>query len=159
VLWHPVLWVLILFLMLTGGCAGSTAGGIKWVRLVIIIKNAVTEFKRRIHPNAVIPVKLNGKPVGQQSINNTMAFMLLYMFIIGVTTLVFCACGVNFEESLGTAISAMGNVGISVGQFGPAGTYASFPIVGKWVMTMVMLIGRLEIFTILLLFSPTLWKK
>ena len=159
VLWAPVLWVLVLFLMLTGGCAGSTAGGIKWVRLVIIVKNAFAEFKRRIHPNAIIPVKLNGKPVGQQSINNTMAFMFLYMFIIGVTTLVFCACGVNFEESIGTAISAMGNVGISIGPFGPAGNYASFPVVGKWVMTLVMLIGRLEIFTVWLLFSPTLWKK
>lgn len=157
--WPLFLCTLILFLMFTGGCAGSTAGGIKWVRLVIIIKNGFTEFKRRIHPNAIIPVKLNGKPIGQQSINNTMAFMLFYMFIIGVTTLVFCACGVNFEESIGTAISAMGNVGISIGQFGPAGTYASFPVVGKWVMTLVMLIGRLEIFTVLLLFSPTLWKK
>ncbi len=159
VMWPSVLWVLVLFLMLTGGCAGSTSGGIKWVRLVIIIKNGLAEFKRRIHPNAIIPVKINGKPVGEQSINNTMAFMLFYMFIIGLATLIFCACGLGFDESIGTAISAMGNVGISIGQFGPAGTYAAFPLVGKWVMVLIMLIGRLEIFTVLLLFSPTLWKK
>ena len=157
--WPVVAWVVIFFLMLTGACAGSTAGGIKWVRLAIILKNGVAEFQRRIHPNAIIPVKLNEKNVPQQTINNIMAFLIFYIFIIAVTVVIFCASGVNFDESIGAAVSAIGNVGISIGQFGPAGTYAEFPVVAKWVMSFVMLIGRLEIFTILLLFTRVLWKK
>ena len=157
--WPVVAWVVIFFLMLTGACAGSTAGGIKWVRLSIILKNGVAEFKRRIHPNAIIPVKLNDKAVPQQTINNIMAFLIFYVFIIAITVVIFCACGVNFDEAIGSAVSAMGNVGISIGQFGPSGTYADFPIVAKWVMSIVMLIGRLEIFTVLLLFTRALWKK
>lgn len=157
--WPVVAWVTIFFLMLTGACAGSTAGGIKWVRLSIIIKNGMAEFQRRIHPNAIVPVKLNNKTVSQQTINNIMAFLIFYVFIIAITVVIFCSCGVEFDEAIGSAVSAMGNVGISIGQFGPAGTYASFPTVAKWVMSLVMLIGRLEIFTVLLLFTRTLWKK
>ena len=157
--WPVVAWVVIFFLMLTGACAGSTAGGIKWVRLSIILKNGVAEFQRRIHPNAIIPVKLNEKTIPQQTINNIMAFLIFYIFIIVITVVVFCASGVNFDESIGAAVSAIGNVGISIGQFGPSGTYAEFPTVAKWVMSFVMLIGRLEIFTILLLFTRALWKK
>lgn len=157
--WPVVAWVVIFFLMLTGACAGSTAGGIKWVRLSIIIKNGIAEFQRRIHPNAIVPVKLNDKAVSQQTINNIMAFLIFYVFIIAITVVIFCACGVNFDEAIGSAVSAMGNVGISIGQFGPSGTYANFPILAKWVMSMVMLIGRLEIFTVLLLFTRVLWRK
>ena len=157
--WPVVAWVVIFFLMLTGACAGSTAGGIKWVRLAIILKNGVAEFQRRIHPNAIIPVKLNEKTIPQQTINNIMAFLIFYIFIIVITVVIFCASGVNFDESIGAAVSAIGNVGISIGQFGPSGTYAEFPTVAKWVMSFVMLIGRLEIFTVLLLFTKVLWKK
>ena len=157
--WPVVAWVVIFFLMLTGACAGSTAGGIKWVRLAIIMKNGVAEFQRRIHPNAIIPVKLNEKTVPQQTINNIMAFLIFYIFIIVITAVIFCASGVNFDESIGAAVSAIGNVGISIGQFGPSGTYAEFPTVAKWVMSVVMLIGRLEIFTVLLLFTRALWRK
>ena len=157
--WPVVAWVVIFFLMLTGACAGSTAGGIKWVRLAIIMKNGVAEFQRRIHPNAIIPVKLNEKAVPQQTINNIMAFLIFYVFIIVVTVVIFCATGVDFDEAIGSAVSAIGNVGISIGQFGPAGTYAEFPMVAKWVMSFVMLIGRLEIFTVLLLFTRALWRK
>ena len=157
--WPVVAWVVIFFLMLTGACAGSTAGGIKWVRLAIIMKNGVAEFQRRIHPNAIIPVKLNEKTVPQQTINNIMAFLIFYVFIIVVTVVIFCATGVDFDEAIGSAVSAIGNVGISIGQFGPAGTYAEFPMVAKWVMSFVMLIGRLEIFTVLLLFTRALWRK
>ena len=157
--WPVVAWVVIFFLMLTGACAGSTAGGIKWVRLSIILKNGVAEFQRRIHPNAIIPVKLNEKTIPQQTINNIMAFLIFYIFIIVITVVIFCASGVNFDESIGAAVSAIGNVGISIGQFGPAGTYAEFPMVAKWVMSFVMLIGRLEIFTVLLLFTKALWRK
>ncbi|MCQ2345215.1 MAG: TrkH family potassium uptake protein [Paludibacteraceae bacterium] len=157
--WAPFLWVVVFFLMFTGGSSGSTAGGIKWIRIAIFAKSGMAEFKRRIHPYAVVPVKINHRPVTQQTTNNVMAFMVFYVFILIVTILIFCALGVNFDEAVGAAVSAMGNIGPSIGQYGPAGTYAAFPELGKWVMTFVMLIGRLEIFTVLLLFTRVLWKK
>ena len=95
----------------------------------------------------------------EQTTSNVMAFMFFYLSIIVVAVLIFCASGVAFDESIGTAVSAIGNVGVSIGQFGPSGTYADYPTVAKWTATLVMLIGRLEIFTILLLFSRSLWKK
>lgn len=157
--WAPFLWVMVFICMFPGGSSGSTAGGIKWARIAIFFKSGVAEFKHRIYPNAMVPVKLNGQPVGQQTTNNVMAFMVFYLFIMILTTLVFCATGVNFDEAIGAAVSALSNIGPSIGQYGPAGTYAAFPMIGKWVMTFAMLIGRLEIFTILLLFTKVLWKK
>ena len=158
-LWPQLIWVFVFLMMFTGGASGSTAGGIKWVRIAIFAKNAQAEMSRRIHPNAVIPIRFNGRPITQTMTNNVMAFMFFYIAIIIVAMLIFCACGIAPGEAFATAVSGMGNVGESLGQYGPAGNYANFPIVAKWVMTIVMLIGRLEIFTVLLLFSPVLWRK
>lgn len=157
--WPKLFWVFVFFLMLLGGCAGSTAGGIKQVRVILLIKNGMAECQRRIHPNAVIPAKLNGTPISQQTINNVMAFVFFYLLIIVLSVMVFCTTGLPFDEAIGTAFSALGNVGVSIGQFGPTGSYENFPVVAKWVASFVMLIGRLEIFTVLLLFSPALWRK
>ena len=157
--WPPVLWLIIFFLMVPGGASGSTAGGVKWVRIGIFAKSAFTEIKRRIHPNAVIPVRFNGHTVSEQTTSNVMAFMFFYIAIIMVAAICFCACGIGFNESLSVAVSMIGNVGVALGQFGPDGHYADFPMLAKWIATIVMLIGRLEIFTVLLLFSRVLWKK
>ncbi len=158
-LWPQLLWVGLFFMMFTGACSGSTSGGIKWVRILIFIKSGVMEFKRRIHPNAVMPIMLNNRPLGHETISNIMAFMLWYIVILGFSVLVFCGCGVHFDEAVGAAVSAIGNVGVGIGQYGPVGSWADFPEVAKWWMTLVMLIGRLEIFTVLLLFTRALWKK
>ena len=158
-IWPPILWVIVFFLMFTGGASGSTAGGMKWVRLAIFAKSAVAEIKRRIHPNAVIPVRFNGHTLREQTTSNIMAFMFFYILIIVLATLMFCGCGVGFDESLGIAVSMIGNVGVSIGQWGSSGCYEALPAVAKWTATLVMLIGRLEIFTVLLLFSRALWKK
>ena len=157
--WPPILWMIVFFLMLTGGASGSTAGGIKWVRLAVFAKSALAELKRRIHPNAVIPVRFNGRTLREQTTSNVMAFMFFYMIIIALASLCFCACGIGFDESIGIAVSMIGNVGVSIGQWGSSGCYAALPAVAKWAATFVMLIGRLEIFTVLLLFSRALWKK
>ncbi|MBQ2170221.1 MAG: TrkH family potassium uptake protein [Paludibacteraceae bacterium] len=157
--WPKLLWVFVFFLMFTGAASGSTAGGIKWVRIGIFAKSAMTELKRRIHPNAVIPVRFNGRTVNEQTTSNVMAFMFFYIVIIILASLIFCASGVNFDEAIGTAVSGIGNVGVSIGQFGPLGSYVDYPTTAKWTMTAVMLIGRLEIFTVLLLFSKALWRK
>ena len=157
--WPKLLWVFVFFMMFTGASSGSTAGGIKWVRLAIFAKAANAELQRRIHPNAVIPVRFNGRTLREQTTSNIMAFMFFYILIIVLAVLIFCASGVAFDEAIGTAVSAIGNVGVSIGQFGPSGTYADYPTIAKWTATLVMLIGRLEIFTVLLLFSRSLWKK
>ena len=158
-IWPPVLWVLVFFLMFSGGASGSTSGGMKWVRLGIFAKAAHAEIKRRIHPNAVIPVRFNGRTLREQTTSNVVAFMFFYMLIIVLATLWFCGCGIGFDESLGIATSMIGNVGVSIGQWGSSGCYAALPAAAKWAATFVMLIGRLEIFTVLLLFSRALWKK
>ena len=157
--WPKLLWVFVFFMMFTGAASGSTAGGIKWVRIGIFAKSAMTELKRRIHPNAVIPVRFNGRTVNEQTTSNVMAFLFFYIVIIILASLIFCASGVDFDEAIGTAVSGIGNVGVSIGQFGPLGSYIDYPTAAKWTMTAVMLIGRLEIFTVLLLFSKALWKK
>ena len=157
--WPPVLWMIVFFLMFTGGASGSTSGGMKWVRLAIFAKAAMAEIKRRIHPNAVIPVRFNGHTLREQTTSNVVAFMFFYVLIIVAASLCFCACGIGFDESIGIAVSMIGNVGVSIGQWGSSGCYAALPDVAKWVATFVMLIGRLEIFTVLLLFSRALWKK
>ena len=158
-IWPPILWVIVFFLMFTGGASGSTAGGMKWVRLAIFAKSALAEIKRRIHPNAVIPVRFNGNTLREQTTSNVVAFMFFYIVIIVLASLCFCVCGIGFDESIGVAVSMIGNVGVSIGQWGSSGCYAAFPDAAKWIATFVMLIGRLEIFTVLLLFSRALWKK
>ncbi|MBR0195201.1 MAG: TrkH family potassium uptake protein [Paludibacteraceae bacterium] len=158
-IWPPILWMIVFFLMFSGGASGSTSGGMKWVRLAIFAKAANAEIKRRIHPNAVIPVRFNGHTVREQTTSNIVAFMFFYIAIIVLAALCFCGCGIGFDESIGVAVSMIGNVGVSIGQWGSSGCYAAFPPVAKWVATFVMLIGRLEIFTVLLLFSRALWKK
>ncbi len=158
-LWPPLLWMIVFFMMVPGGASGSTAGGAKWVRIGIFAKSALAEIKRRVHPNAVIPVRFNDRTVSEVTTSNVMAFMFFYMSIIGLAALCFCACDIGFDEALGVAVSMIGNVGVSIGQYGPSGCYADFPTVAKWIATFVMLIGRLEIFTVLLLFSRSLWKK
>lgn len=158
-LWPPVLWMIVFFLMFPGGASGSTAGGMKWVRVAIFAKSAVAETKRRIHPNAVIPVRFNGQTIREQTTGNIMAFMFYYIVIIVMASLWFCGCGIGFDEAIGIAVSMIGNVGVSIGQWGSSGCYAALPVAAKWMATFVMLIGRLEIFTVILLFSRALWKK
>lgn len=158
-LWPQLMWVMVFFMMFTGACSGSTSGGIKWVRILIFIKSGLAEFKRRIHPNAVMPIMLNDRPLGHETISNIMAFMLWYIVVIVISILVFCGCGVQFQDAFGASISAINNVGVSIGTYGPLQSWAPFPTIGKWWMTIVMLIGRLEIFTVLLLFTRALWKK
>ncbi len=158
-IWPPILWMIVFFMMFTGGASGSTSGGMKWVRLAIFAKSAHAEIKRRIHPNAVIPVRFNGRTLREQTTSNVVAFMFFYIVIIVLASMCFCACGIGFDESIGIAVSMIGNVGVSIGQWGSSGCYAALPSVAKWAATFVMLIGRLEIFTVLLLFSRALWKK
>lgn len=157
--WIPALTMICLLLLLPGGSAGSTSGGMKWIRIIILIKNARYEFRRLIHPNAVIPVTVNGRVISTEVVNNIFAFMTIYIGLICAGTLLISVFGIDFEQSIGAAITCMSNMGPGLGASGPAGNFAHFPDASKWIMCVIMLIGRLEIFTVLFLFSPTFWKK
>jgi trk system potassium uptake protein TrkH len=158
-LWTPFLVILFFGMMFLGGCAGSTSGGIKIMRHLIMIKNGVLEFKRTLHPHAILPVRYNNKAVPQPIVFNILGFFTLYMvaFIVGV--LVFSWLGLDFKSALGGAAATLGNVGPALGDLGPSQSYALMPDAAKWWSTFLMLIGRLELFTVLILLTPFFWRN
>jgi len=157
--WKPFVIVTIFALMFFGGSAGSTGGSIKIVRIALLLKNSYQELKRIIHPNAIIPVRMNGKSVPPQIISNILAFVVFYMLISIVSTIVMSAFGYDLDTSLGSVAATLGNIGPGIGKVGPAENYAHIPAFGKWFLSFLMLIGRLELFTVIVLFSPSFWKK
>lgn len=157
--WAPFVWTILLIVMVFGACAGSTSGGIKTVRIALLLKNSYYEFKRLLHPNAVIPVRYNKQVVKPELIGNVQAFMFLYLIIIIISVLFFTACGLNFDNAVGTAVSAISNVGPAIDQYGPMANFSSMPIPCKWYMCLLMLAGRLELFTVFMIFSPSFWRR
>ncbi|HKK67385.1 MAG TPA: TrkH family potassium uptake protein [Bacteroidales bacterium] len=158
--WVPSgLWMLIFMLMFIGGSAGSTGGGIKVIRIMMLFKNAYLELKRLLHPNAVIPVRFNRKAVPQQIITNVLAFIMLYIVIFLVSVVIMAFLGLDFESAMGAVAASIGNIGPGIGDVGPVENYANISDVGKWFLSFLMLIGRLELFTVLIIFSPAFWKK
>ncbi|MDR0892725.1 MAG: TrkH family potassium uptake protein [Mediterranea sp.] len=158
-LWPSILWGCLLIVMLIGACAGSTTGGIKWIRIVILLKVVRNEFKRILHPNAVLPVRLGKQVVSPTVKSSVLAFTFLYISISIISALVLMGLGVGDSESIGTVVSAMGNMGPGLGSCGPAYSWSGLPIAAKWILSFLMLLGRLELFTVLLLFTPAFWKK
>jgi trk system potassium uptake protein TrkH len=157
--WHTYTWILLLMLMITGASAGSTSGAIKMVRIVIVFKYCYYEFKRMIHPNAIIPIRYSGHIVSESVITRILAFVLLYLITIGFSILVLNISGIGFHESIGGTVACLGGVGPGLGILGPMGNYADIPMFSKWFLSFIMLVGRLELFTVLLLFTPAFWKK
>ncbi|WP_289043192.1 potassium transporter TrkG [uncultured Olleya sp.] len=158
-LWTPFLVVFFFGLMFLGGSAGSTAGGVKVVRHLVLIKNGFLEFKRTLHPNAIVPVRYNKKAISKEIVFNILGFFILYMIAFIIGALGFSMMGINYESSVGIAASSLGNVGPALGQFGPVNNYASLPAIGKWWSAFLMLIGRLELFTVLILLTPFFWRN
>lgn len=158
-LWPGMLWLFIFLLMFVGGSAGSTGGGMKIIRQLLLIKNSGLELKRLIHPQAVIPVKLNRKSVPKEIISKIMAFFLIYMMIFAFGTMVMSIIGLDFETAIGATAASLGNIGPGLGLVGPTGNYAAIPDVGKWFLSFLMLLGRLELFTVLIIFAPAFWRK
>lgn len=157
--WPVSVWFFIFLLMFVGGMAGSTGGGVKVIRLVLLFKNAGKELKRAIHPNGIIPVRLDHQAVPQETIFKVMAFFQLYLLIFVAGVLSLSLLGIDFVTAIGASISALGNIGPGLGLVGPAGNYNYFPDSGKWVLSALMLVGRLELFTVLILFSRSFWKR
>ncbi len=149
----------IFMLMFTGGCIGSTGGGIKMIRLLVMFKNTRLELKRLIHPMAVVPVRINKKSIPSDIINNFLAFLLIYMLLIFSGSMIMSVFNMDFVSALGATAATLGNIGPGLGSVGPVETYSHIPAIGKWILSFFMLVGRLELFTVLLLLSPSFWKK
>lgn len=157
--WTPFLTVLFFVLMFFGASAGSTAGGVKIVRHVILVKNSILELKRQIHPSAVIPVRFNKKAISQDITFNILAFIMIYISIFGVGSVVIAATGVDFMTAIGSVATCLGNIGPGLGTVGPVNNFAHLPDLAKWILSFLMLVGRLELFTVLMLFTPYFWRK
>ena len=158
-LWTPFLTIVFFGLMFLGGSSGSTAGGVKVVRHMLMIKSGFLEFKRALHPNAIIQARYNKKIVSDTISYNILGFFILYMISCIIGALGFGALSLDFESSIGLAASSLGNVGPALGAFGPSQNYSALPPVGQLWSSFLMLLGRLELFTVLILFTPFFWKK
>ena len=157
--WAPFTWMLLIYTMLAGGCTGSTGGGIKNMRLLIVIRNIKNEFNRLMHPRAILSVKVNRQAVSPATISTVSTFILFYLICIFVSWTVLMFLGIGLTESFSLVVSSLGNVGPGLGVFGPAFSWSALPDVAKWLVSFLMLIGRLELFGILLMFAPSFWEK
>ncbi|MDG2444697.1 MAG: potassium transporter TrkG [Flavobacteriaceae bacterium] len=146
-------------LFFVGGSAGSTSGGIKIVRHIVMLKNSFLEFKKTLHPSAIIPVRYNEKAVSQTIVFNILSFFVIYMLIFMISSVVLTFLGLDFISALGAAASSLGNIGPAIGSVSPVDNFAHLSAGAKWFCSFLMLIGRLELFTVLILFTPFFWRK
>ena len=158
-MWTPFLTILFFGLFFLGGSAGSTAGGVKVMRHIIMIKNGITEFKRTLHPNAILPVRFNGKSISKEIVFNILGFFILYMLSFIIGAVVLASLGLDFETAIGGAASSLGNIGPAFGGLSPVNNFDMLPDFGKWWTTFLMLIGRLELFTVLIILTPFFWRN
>lgn len=158
-LWAPPLWFILFLLIFVGGCAGSTSGGMKVVRFILFLRTIPVQIKRNIHQNAIIRVRFNKQNVPDDKMFRTLSFFMIFLCVFSAGTFVLMICGLDFSSSVGAAIACLGNTGPGLGSVGPAETFAAVPAVGKWVCSFLMLLGRLELFSILILFSPAFWTQ
>lgn len=158
-MWNFFITGVFFALFFLGGSAGSTSGGVKIVRHIIMLKNSFLEFKKSLHPNAIIPVRYDGKAVSQAIVFNILSFFILYMliFILGTVTLAFM--GLDIQSALGACASSLGNIGPAIGSVSPVDNFAHLSNSAKWFCSFLMLIGRLELFTVLILLTPFFWRK
>lgn len=157
--WGPLVLSLVFLLMLFGACAGSTSGGAKIDRLLFLIKNCRNELYRCIYPHAIMSVRVNGRVVSGDVVNKVIAFLCIYMLLIGIGGTVLAAMDVPIIDAYFSAFSCMSNTGLGAGITGFGGSYDMLPDAAKWVLSFLMLTGRLEIFTVLLLLAPSFWRK
>ncbi|WP_352421280.1 TrkH family potassium uptake protein [Proteiniphilum sp.] len=158
-LWGSAYWLLFLVMILFCGSEGSTSGGMKISRLIALSKNALLVFKRQVHPNALYVVKINKKVITGETLSRLFAFVFLYVSITVISAVILGLNGMNFEESIGVSLSSISNYGFGLGSYGPSGTFESATPFMKYYLSFLMLVGRLEIFTVLSLFVPGFWKR
>lgn len=157
--WHPVAWLLLTICMFLGGCAGSTAGGLKCIRGVMLLRVLQNEMRRMLHPRAVLPVKVNGQSILYAQQVSLTAFFALYVLMCFFTYVLFVLLGVDNMNAMTIAFSCATNAGASLSMgIGEVMSWNDLPAVGKWLCTVLMLMGRIEIFSVLILFTPSFWK-
>ncbi len=156
--WPRYTWLILFVAMFLGGSTGSTAGGIKMVRHLLLLKNIRHTFRKMLQPNAIFAIKLNKNTINTDSNNAIMSFIMAYflIFVAGSLTLIFI--GVGTSESASAVATSMAGIGPGLGKIGPAGNFAYLPDAAKWLLSFIMLIGRLEIYTVLVLFTPGFWR-
>ncbi|MDP6877973.1 MAG: TrkH family potassium uptake protein [Candidatus Marinimicrobia bacterium] len=157
-LWPYLSQHLLLILMFFGAMGGSTSGGMKIARIILLIKYAITETRRMLHARAIIPIKIGSRTISDEIIRNTLGFSLIYLSIFVLTAFILSVFNLDFQSALGAAASSIGNIGPAFGSFGPTDSYALLHPIGKWMLTFCMLLGRLEIFTVMVIFSKVFWK-
>ena len=156
--WTPFITMFFFGIMFLGGSSGSTSGGVKILRHLILIKNGILEFKRSLHPNAIIPLRHNNSVVEKPIVIHVLAFFILYLILFIIGAGVLSLLGLDFISAIGGAASSIGNVGPALGTLGPLNNFDSLPVLAKYWCSFLMLVGRLELFTILILFTPFFWK-
>jgi trk system potassium uptake protein TrkH len=145
--------------MFMGGMAGSTAGGMKAIRVYVLIRHALTELKLSVHPRAVLVTRIGKRPLQTRQLLNVLAFILLFFALFAAGALALSLTGVDLTTSIGASASAIGNVGPGLGEVGPTDNYGWMGATSQLVLVFLMLVGRLELFTVLLLFHPALWAR
>jgi trk system potassium uptake protein TrkH len=156
--WPRYAWLVIFFAMFLGGSTGSTAGGIKMVRHLLLLKNIRHTFRKMLQPNAIFPIKINKNTLNTDSNNAILSFILAYFLIFVAASLTLIFIGVGTSESASAVATCMAGIGPGLGKIGPAGNFAYLPDAAKWLLSFIMLIGRLEIYTVLVLFTPGFWR-
>ena len=156
--WHSGARIVLLALMFIGACSGSTGGAIKVVRVLTLIKHARVMMRKAIFPKAVIPVKLNQKALPDGIIRDIISFLFLYILVAIVASVALCFLGLNIETAISAVAATLGNVGPGLGGVGPSFNYALLPGAAKFILIVCMWLGRLELFTVLMIFSPRFWK-
>ncbi|HWQ72777.1 MAG TPA: TrkH family potassium uptake protein [Desulfitobacteriaceae bacterium] len=158
-LWPAMTKLILLILMFIGGCAGSTAGGIKVSRIMILVKSIWNDLKKGVHPNAVSNVKLGGKPVNAAILNRVGVFFFLYMLIFALASIIIAGTGLEPFDAISAVAACLGSTGPGFGEVGPTTTFAGIGLFGKSILIFCMLLGRLEFFTLLILIRPEFWIK
>ena len=158
-LWSPNSQFVLFLLMFVGGSAGSTAGGMKVMRIYLVVKFVFMEITRLLHPHAVLPVRMGGVAVQRDVVTNILGFFALFILIFAGGVFTMSLLGLDLLTSLGAVAATLGNIGPGLGRVGPTDNYAFIPPAGKWVLSFLMLLGRLELFTVIVLFSPSYWRK
>ena len=153
--YSPFLLLLLFVLMFFGACAGSTSGGAKIDRFIFLFKNLRNEIHRCIHPNAILSVRVNGKVIKPELVSKVMAFLCIYVLIIVAGGFILTASGMSVSDAFYSAFSCVSNTGITLSE----NIFATLPTIGKWILCFLMLVGRLELFTVLVLFSRNFWRK
>jgi trk system potassium uptake protein len=157
--WPAMSQLILLLCMFLGASAGSTGGGMKCLRIMLCFKFCYKELFALIHPRAVLSIKIGGRSVPEDVMRSVLGFMALYMGLFGLSSVLLAGMGVDFVTAFGAVAATIGNIGPGFGMVGPVENYAHLPCLGKWLLIWCMLLGRLEIYTMLILLVPEFWRK